>query len=127
MLNRWRRSVIRIARWLPAAFAMTVAASLAGLGLHALHDWHHHGERGAGLFHLHFHVGHHHHHDDHDDDSEAPKSKFFTVAQVSPHSAPSAPSIAAPDRPCESVAPGGVAPELSHDPPTASSPRAPPA
>jgi hypothetical protein len=99
--------VIRFSRLSGLVLGFTVVVSAGGLGLHAVRDWHRHGEFGAGFFHLHFHVGEHKHHD-HDDsgqdghDSEEPSGRkkqrtaVLTLAQAFHHLGSVAPAISGP-------------------------------
>lgn len=62
-MRRLRRAVNRLLRAAGPGLLLAGAVCVVGLGLHAADDWHHHGEMGAGFFHLHFHVGNHDHPD----------------------------------------------------------------
>ena len=90
IVRRLRRAVIRCFRLAGPVLALATAFCIGGFSLHAVRDWHRHGEFGAGFFHLHFHVGEHAHedpaHDDHDHetptDEKQQRSAVLTIAQA---------------------------------------------
>ena len=61
MLRRLRRGFRHSIGQLGPLLVTLVALMAAGLGTHAVLDWHHHGEVGGGFFHLHVHFGEHRH------------------------------------------------------------------
>ncbi len=103
-----RCSMIRLARESGPGLILVIAICAAGLGLHAAHDWHRHGDFGSGSYHLHFHVGLHQHpthnhavptdHDHDQSDEESPeRPAVFTLALAVHDTAPAASTPTPPD------------------------------
>ena len=62
-MRRFRQAVYRLLTAAGPGLLLVGAVCAAGFALHAADGWHHHGEMGAGFFHLHFHIGDHDHPD----------------------------------------------------------------
>lgn len=128
------------------ALVIVVLTCFTGLGFHAAHDWHHHGELGAGFFHIHFHIGDHDHgdhdHGDHDhphprqeSDRETPddpdhsplhRHAVLTINHAYQQLAPAAPAVVVAERtPERTVAIQLFVPRASN-PVRVAQPRAPP-
>jgi hypothetical protein len=127
--------VIRFSGRAGPALAVACVVCIGGLGLHAAHDWHRHGQFGSGFFHIHFHVGHHDHdhqgHDDHDHDNPADTKQrstaVLTIALAFDNDA-SATVAAAPGKPAPDRTPiDGVVLPRSTAHASLANPRAPPA
>jgi hypothetical protein len=100
--------VIRFSRLSGLVLGFAIVVCAGGLGLHAVRDWHRHGEFGAGFFHLHFHIGQHEHHDHEDPerdghDGEEPsdhqerRTAVLTVAQAVHDLGSATPTVTVPE------------------------------
>ena len=143
-MRRFRRIIICWLRTAGPGLLTVGALCAAGFGLHAVEDWHRHGEMGAGFFHLHFHVGDHHHddhehagghhpetsdtRDDHEPDTrEQNESPVLTVAQGVPDPGPTAPDVTAPEAVSDTTTDTQIVVAHNEGPSSAANPRAPPA
>jgi len=128
------------------AVVFVILTCFTGLGFHAARDWHHHGELGAGFFHIHFHVGdhehNHHEHGDHDHDHNRPGSDHetpddpghrpphrqavLTINHAYQHPAPPAPAVVAVESAPECAIVVEVLVPRASNPVRVVQPRAPP-